>query len=516
MITHALQYIKKGKSVMPLRKDKRPYLNEWREFQNRVATEAEVREWWTKWPDANIGLITGKVSGVTVIDVDLRHGGTVDGLPMTLIAKTGNGGWHYYYKYEPGSTIGVNIRPGIDFRNDGGYVVAPPSVTDYINKQGIKEGGEYEYTWKQELENFPIDIFSLGKKKTDWESVLKGVPDGQRNQTATSVAGKLIGALKKEEYETVAWPMLKAWNKNNTPPDDEATLRRTFESIVKKHLSGLVVAPDNLELVNLWKIEDEGIDTRYSTGFSKLDRVMIDDDLIGSSEQGGLALGEFVAIGGRPKSGKTLLTAQIGASLSNAGMRILWLFYEGKTKKLKKILERVGANKDFISSISFKKGEERDSRIEWIEEKLKAGVEQGVNVLVIDNLDFLETGEKVNGEYESLKLIVKKLARMAVRYNVIVILIAHVRKPINSAGDARRPRMFDIAGTSQVERLCDFGIIVDREQIGDKYSDQTKIYLESNRPSGERELLTCAYQNGKLIPTDGKQIDYARQIGLII
>ena len=103
---------------------------------------AEIDKWWTRWPDANIGVVTGPVSGFVVIDLDepdsavsvarlelLGHH-----LSPTLTAMTGVGR-HLYYATELVLTNTTRRLPGIDedlagidLRADGGYVVAPPST----------------------------------------------------------------------------------------------------------------------------------------------------------------------------------------------------------------------------------------------------------------------------------------------------------------------------------------------------------------------------------------------------
>ena len=105
---------------------------------------AIVSQWWTKYPSANIAIATGAPSGVWLVDID-RHG-EVDGeatlsalevengkLPTTLTARTGGGGRHLYFKYDPAVPITSDEgksrnRPGVDIRGDNGYAVAPPSV----------------------------------------------------------------------------------------------------------------------------------------------------------------------------------------------------------------------------------------------------------------------------------------------------------------------------------------------------------------------------------------------------
>lgn len=97
-----------------------------------------IDRWWRRWPDANVGVCTGGASGIVVIDIDPRHGGddslaelerANSTLPTTAEVMTGGGGRHLFFKH-PGSEVRnrSNVRPGIDVRGDGGYIVAPPSV----------------------------------------------------------------------------------------------------------------------------------------------------------------------------------------------------------------------------------------------------------------------------------------------------------------------------------------------------------------------------------------------------
>lgn len=250
-------------------------------------------------------------------------------------------------------------------------------------------------------------------------------------------------------------------------------------------------------------VHEDADEKRYPIGFSTLEWCLMDEDLIGTGAVGGIALGEFVAVAGRPKNGKTLFAAQMTAGLVSSDLNALWLSYEGKMSKLKKILDRVGCREKSVIGIQCDKGVPLLSRIDWVEAQLKRAIRDfGVSILVIDNLDFLEVkeGQKVNGEYETMKIVITALAKIAVTYNIILILLAHVRKPSNSAGAPKRPRMYDISGTSQLDRLCDIGFIVDRDKKDDdEFSDTTTIYLENNRPSGMQRKTTCLYHQGKLI-----------------
>lgn len=99
---------------------------------------ATIHGWWTRWPDANVGVATG--GGLVVLDLDPRHGGDdgftdlrarLGALPDTVEAITGSRGRHIYLRVPEGVEIrnsaGV-LAPGVDVRGEGGYVVAAPST----------------------------------------------------------------------------------------------------------------------------------------------------------------------------------------------------------------------------------------------------------------------------------------------------------------------------------------------------------------------------------------------------
>jgi hypothetical protein len=136
ILEQALYYREKlGWSVIPIGDNKKPLIK-WEIFQKEKATKEQIIEWFTKWPNANLAIVTGKISNLIVVDIDPRHGGTRDDFKdvQTLIVETGGGGWHYYFQYEEGITNHAGIKPGIDIRGDGGYVIVPPSVHPSGNK----------------------------------------------------------------------------------------------------------------------------------------------------------------------------------------------------------------------------------------------------------------------------------------------------------------------------------------------------------------------------------------------
>jgi hypothetical protein len=103
---------------------------------SRAATPSEIDAWWQRWPDANLGIVTGRISGVVVVDVDPRHGGEArlaafearhGGLPDTVTTATGGGGRHFYFSHPTHLVPSRPLVPGIDLKAESGMVVAPPS-----------------------------------------------------------------------------------------------------------------------------------------------------------------------------------------------------------------------------------------------------------------------------------------------------------------------------------------------------------------------------------------------------
>ena len=134
----AIEYLNRGWSVVPAgERTKRPIIR-WQRFQHQLPTVAQLEGWYERWPNANLAVVTGEISGVVVVDVDPKHGGTESlaalearhgALPDTIESITGGGGRHIYFTH-PGREVRnrAGLAPGIDLRGDGGCIIVPPSV----------------------------------------------------------------------------------------------------------------------------------------------------------------------------------------------------------------------------------------------------------------------------------------------------------------------------------------------------------------------------------------------------
>jgi hypothetical protein len=124
------------------------------EYHQRLPTEQEIRQWWAKWPLANIAIITGRVSkNLVVLDADddsaieLINKMCSEMLSKISIVLSQRGGRHFYFSNSIIQT-GVAIRGyHLDVRADGVYIIAPPS----IGPNGVR----YQWIKCPELGKFP-------------------------------------------------------------------------------------------------------------------------------------------------------------------------------------------------------------------------------------------------------------------------------------------------------------------------------------------------------------------------
>lgn len=245
----ALDYLRLGWSVIPMqRRDKRPAIR-WQDFQASRASEEEVHDWFRRWPQRNVGVVTGAVSGLVVLDVDPRHDGEDSlrqlerehgPLPSTAEAITGGDGRHLYFSH-PGTSVRnrVGIAPGIDLRGNGGCVVAPPSV----HPSGARYRWRQDHApWQQPLAPLPLwlrRIVSLPAQRAGhtldyWRGLLQqGVAEGERNNTIASISGHLLWHGVDAD---VVLELMLCWNRVRCRPplaDDEVA--RTVQSISRLH-----------------------------------------------------------------------------------------------------------------------------------------------------------------------------------------------------------------------------------------------------------------------------------------
>ncbi len=245
----ALGYLALGWTPIPAAaRSKRPLIL-WRPYQERSPTEAELRDWFRKWPGANVLIVTGARSGLVVLDIDPAHGGAESlselearhgALPRTIEAETGGGGRHIYFAHPGGEVRNrTGMAPGLDLRADGGVIVAPPSIHPSGRPYLWRKGHSPEETGLAPLPDWLLVPRFGGDERSGhplshWrELVREGVEAGRRNATLASFTGHLLWHGVDTD---VIMELMLAWNRTRCrPPLSDDEVIRTVRSIEQTH-----------------------------------------------------------------------------------------------------------------------------------------------------------------------------------------------------------------------------------------------------------------------------------------
>ena len=256
----AIEYASKGLAVFPIKPRGKVPLTK-HGVKDATTNFNTIEKWWTKHPNANIGIACGQISGgLLVIDLDEKENGVSGSdtlhnwerengtLPETVRSITGKGGAHILYKIDHVEKNKVGLLEGVDIRSDDGYIVAPPSVHP--------NGRSYE--WEYDPEEYDIadadetvmKLLAVGKKpEPDKFTSPEKIPDGKRNATIFKMACSLQAKGYADES---IFAMCSCENKVKcNPPLDDEEVRRIVESALRhdKGLSTPVVAQTGVDLI---------------------------------------------------------------------------------------------------------------------------------------------------------------------------------------------------------------------------------------------------------------------------
>lgn len=243
MIDWALRYIKLGWAVIPLR-GKIPLV----EHGSRDATlnESQAREWWTKWPEANIGVASGH--RFFAVDIDIKKGGEETwehlrathgfSLPATIEQITGTGGRHILFALPefPVQNSAEKLGPGLDVRGSGGYIVVAPSVHPDTKKRYEWDG--LEEIEKQAIAPAPEWLLKLLRDAQSRPAAgggVKALPDKIRHGTRDDTIFREGCRLRRYGWTVdEIFASLKIVNASRCePPLDDAQVRKCAESAAK-------------------------------------------------------------------------------------------------------------------------------------------------------------------------------------------------------------------------------------------------------------------------------------------
>lgn len=275
----ALAYARRNIPVFPcIPGGKKPLTK--RGFLEATTDPRRINLWWNRWPEANIGIPTGERSGFFAVDVDRDKGGFGSledleaehgELPETTRVRTGGGGLHLLFACPPCQEIrnsADGIGAGIDVRGEGGYVIAPPSRTERPYEPLEKRPPVEPPEWLLQLLSKPQKAVSqdtrTGSQPTPIMAAGEKIPDGQRNDTLTRIAGRLHDGTRSIERLTADLLEINASRCEPPLPDREvekiaASIHRRSPAKPSRDVEPEVLeALGGIEAAHLWGREWKG------------------------------------------------------------------------------------------------------------------------------------------------------------------------------------------------------------------------------------------------------------------
>jgi hypothetical protein len=231
-------------------------------FKNATLDAKQIADWWTEHPDAQIGIPTGRVNNLVVLDIDGPEGMLwVEDklLPQTREVETSPGRRQFWFRLLDGKTAkcSAGVRaPQVDVRGEGGYVIAPPSTHHesgkpyrFLNPQ-IKPAEAPE--WLLEPPRRPANSNGAhGAERIPFSSASSNgagtkIPEGQRDNYLTSKAGTLFNAgLHGEALFRALWEINQS---TCNPPKSDQDVRRIAAS-ADRNFTPREVEPETVDTV---------------------------------------------------------------------------------------------------------------------------------------------------------------------------------------------------------------------------------------------------------------------------
>jgi len=258
LLNGALRLGAQGLPVFPCDpQQKRPWTRTG--FKAATTDRTQIISWWTSHPNAAIGMPTGTVSGLVVIDLDKRP--DKDGVaafraleapygrcPRTPVVRTPGGGQHLYFRH-PGGTHRIpstanKLAVGVDVRGDGGYVLVSPSAGYLIEGRAINDAPDLP-SWlldkivqKNEPAASEVEIASGRDSLVPWQNIEDALqcipPDCSRDEwIRVGMALHLVGTRSGDN--ACARKLWDTWSQGSSEKyPGERELKRQWRSFKEK------------------------------------------------------------------------------------------------------------------------------------------------------------------------------------------------------------------------------------------------------------------------------------------
>jgi len=446
----ALKYIARNLSVFPATSAKKPAIPAWVSYQTRVPSAEEIEAWSRDLGDMNIAIACGRLSNLTVVDCDTPQAiQEVEGLlpeGMELPIVTTPRGRHYYFRYCPKLHSRNRAHGGIDVKSEGGYVLAPPSKT---------ESGVYTWNSEMNLDTIPerppvpdalLALLKAGTTSPAIPSLDKPIlTQGTRDQDLFHIAYQLFkDGRPRNEVERIIVNMAKICTPHFPEKEALIKIKSAFDRIQRTGTAtGNSSATPKTNLVRMSEVQKVPLEWLWPKRFP---------------------LGMLSIVAGKQGQGKSTLMIHIACRLSKAEpwpdapgpvapiTTLLITCEDPREQIIKYRIEANGGNDYFIKHFDsvFVDDIEQPFDLTTNLDRLEAHLAEDPNIklVIIDPLASHMGGKLDSSNPFQTRWHLSPLARLAKKYNVAIVGIAHFKK-----GEDVLDALDKIAGSYQFTSL---------------------------------------------------------------
>jgi len=540
----ALAYRRRGWNVVPLFDySKIPsqidvwsdfgWLPGWKVLQTRFATDKEFEHWFKELKPTGVGVITGKLSNIFVVDEDsYKADGMNFALKSPMISKTARGGTHHFFKFTEGiKTSGWKKGINIEIKSEGGFVVLSPSQV-YIDKEKKILG---KYTWVKmcKMENLPtltesdLKIYRLGNG--EWTpagfSDLMSVKYGDRHNSLRSLALKAFGRFKEWEWDAAVSFIRSSALKYDPPMSHNETERIITDTMNHVKSSSHQQTDSELkefiprtitEVALERKSEKELEKLAPKTGYPELDRIVV-----------GFVPGHVYTVTGNTNVGKSSIACNFAERLRRQGKKTLYFALEPENTVVD-YLASVRTAKMFTElteeDVNFDDGNigiYGKQEVSTLNDLISAvsNSKTRYDLIVIDHIGYF-IQEKENWVQEQSRAI-KKLAGLAKSKMVAILIIAHLRKRSTADKKDYTPTADDISGSGAFKQdSTEVMIIVRPNETNDPdniiLSNYGKLYVVKTKcgPNGTVNLMFATKKALIISPEEMENEEYRKKLSI--
>jgi len=256
-IDWAFDYWDHGYNPIP-EKNKAP-LVKWKRFQTERVSLELISEWWERWPDAGIGIVTGREAGLVVVDADdvtaINHCRLH--LPLSPFRVRTSRGMHFLFRYPAQSVEIRHLKQehsplSIDILGDGGKTTGLGTIHESGYVYRLDDGADlvsvhdlpvYEHEWfpkpkrvatliaKQPLPRGLVAQDSM-TRADKYLNAIDGAGKGARDCHTHQVAASVVRDFGLTFEQGLS--LLLPWNETrNSPPLAEDDIKRIVRSVLE-------------------------------------------------------------------------------------------------------------------------------------------------------------------------------------------------------------------------------------------------------------------------------------------